>query len=355
MILRGFIRSAGLGVLIGLTIVWLASLAIHIITLIVRPISAEYFKYFLLFVVGHIIGIALIHFSTLATMLLSARVRRVRVFISFQHAFEPLAQEVEAACAARGFVPLRIPFVEGRAHNDTVRDVDERLREADVLIAIPGPRQSAMDQEVAKASFVNRGIVFLKNNQEHRDVSLCYKGHPVFDIQAVRNGDFELMLRFVSLAMNRAGILAAGYGRGVMNGIGRGIQAFLVAYIVILPVLGVLGLICLATVIVLAIFDWQLLVSVYQRAAVLEEVFEKGAVAVAIAAVLPISLARTITAWNAASQIVYRGFQSGELTPDELISHIDEAVGLEEEVIAAMVGGKEALAGRSGRHASAKA
>jgi hypothetical protein len=136
----------------------------------------------------------------LSMLLLFARAgRRARVFISFQHAREKTAVELERALHASGLIVRRIPFRHDYQHDALLRDIQEEIRRCDAVVCLPGAGPSFVEHEILVASTLRRYIVFLVGKTEPRLPNTAYYGYPVFRLERVERLEFKPVAELIML------------------------------------------------------------------------------------------------------------------------------------------------------------
>jgi len=179
--------------------------------------------------VGYVALFALVH--VIISIATGTKMRRVRVFVSFKHEFEPIADELSAL--NDGSIQLvKIPFREGRDHDDVIAESLEAVSEADMVIAVPGPTSSWMANELGLAVGTNKPVAVIKHLPDQRLSDSLYRGYPVFDIAKLRVQQFAGLRRFLSFATKSRSDVWPQFGRCVA-GFGKLVAAsFLVWWIV---------------------------------------------------------------------------------------------------------------------------
>lgn len=152
------------------------------------------------------------------SILTGMRLRRPRVFISFQHRFEALARAIEADLSPHLTV-LRIPFVEGRDHDDVIAESLDAVRRADAVIAIPGPDASWMANELGLAVGSKKPVIVIRHLPDQKLSDSLYRGYPVFDWAAVQERGLDGLIRFTTFAAKSVTDLPS-YYRRVFAGFG---------------------------------------------------------------------------------------------------------------------------------------
>lgn len=134
-------------------------------------------------------------------LLVLARWRAIRAFVSYSHEDEDHATRLEAGLRQRGLSVRRLEFT-AREHDALLEEVREGLRWADVLVAIPGSDRSFAEAEVLAASVSGKPVVLVA---QHPTVSLpntALSGYPVFDFERVEKAQWRPLARFANFATN---------------------------------------------------------------------------------------------------------------------------------------------------------
>lgn len=128
------------------------------------------------------------------------RKRRTRVFISFQHEREAIADTLAAEMTKCGIRPKKLPFVESPDHNTLIDQVDQEIHACDIFVCVPGNRPSFVDNEVGKASFGKKPVlfVFVEADAPPHLPNTAKKGYPVFALEGLQREGFRTLANFCS-------------------------------------------------------------------------------------------------------------------------------------------------------------
>jgi hypothetical protein len=123
--------------------------------------------------------------------------RRGRVFISYQHDCESIADQIAVELRAKKIDVRKLDFVENVAHDELLDQVKEGIRRADVLICIPGISRSFVDSEVSMAFGLERMMIFALDRSVAQHVpDTAKKGYPVFDLERLQANGFLVLASF---------------------------------------------------------------------------------------------------------------------------------------------------------------
>ena len=127
------------------------------------------------------------------------RLRRIRIFISFKHDYEPIVTEIEKALEGPAIHVIRLPFQPGRDHNDVIRESLGAVNSADAVVVVPGAEASWMANELGHAVASHKPIVVIKHLSDQPLSASLYSGYPVFAWNKIQN-DFKPLRRFLVFA-----------------------------------------------------------------------------------------------------------------------------------------------------------
>jgi len=132
-------------------------------------------------------------------MMSLVRKRRTRVFISFHHEREPIADVLAAEMTKCGIRAEKLPFVESPDHDTLIDQVNQEIRDCDIFVCVPGKFPSFVDNEVSKASYGEKPIlfVFVEADAQHLP-NMAKKGCPVFALEELQRGGFRTLANFCS-------------------------------------------------------------------------------------------------------------------------------------------------------------
>jgi hypothetical protein len=151
-----------------------------------------------------IVSAALLIGAVCAVHLLISLLRkpRTRVFISFEHEREPIADMLANEMTKAGMSAEKHPFVKSPGHNILLRKLRQGIRDCDIFVCVPGIRPSFVDSEVFLASGLHKPIVFVLIEAEAPHVpNTALYGYPVFSwerLQRLRRAGFRVLASFCS-------------------------------------------------------------------------------------------------------------------------------------------------------------
>lgn len=163
---------------------------------------------------GYVVCFFFIHLVISAVT--GIRLRRIRVFISFKHDYEAIADAIEQGLACPAIRVIRIPFTRGRDHDDVIADSLNAVTRADAVVVVPGPGSSWMANELGHAAGSYKPIAVIKHLSDQTLSASLYRGYPVFAWDKI-HGDFAPLRRFlVFAARSRADVLPQ-FGRSIVG------------------------------------------------------------------------------------------------------------------------------------------
>jgi hypothetical protein len=174
-----------------------------------RPTTKSLYQWLMVAAHPKIVGLfilaivldALVVGAVCAVHLLISLVRkpRARVFISYQHEREPIADALADEMTKRGIRAEKLPFVESPDSDTLLDQVKQQIRDCHVLICVPGNRPSFVDNEVAMAFYGEKPMLFvlIEADAVHLPNS-AKKGYPVFALERLQRKGFQTLANFCS-------------------------------------------------------------------------------------------------------------------------------------------------------------
>jgi hypothetical protein len=127
------------------------------------------------------------------------RKRRTRVFISFQHEREPIADALADEMTKCGVRAQKLPFVESPDSDTLLEQVNQGIRDCDIFVCVPGKFPSFVDGEVSKAHGLLKPMLFVFVEADPPRLSnYAKKGYPVFALEALQREGFRTLANFCS-------------------------------------------------------------------------------------------------------------------------------------------------------------
>jgi hypothetical protein len=128
--------------------------------------------------------------------------RRTRVFISFEHEREPIADTLASEITKYGIRAEKLPFKENPDHDTLVYQVSRGIRDCDVFVCVPGKRPSFVDYEVGVALGAKKPMLFVLIEADAPHLpDTALKGYPVFALerlQRFQRKGFRILASFCS-------------------------------------------------------------------------------------------------------------------------------------------------------------
>jgi len=129
---------------------------------------------------------------------LALRGRRARVFISFQHERESLAEILAGRFVSAGIQPVKLPFLDNPDHDRLLDEVKQAIRHCDVFICVPGRNPSFVESEVSMAFGLEKPLLFVVSEQDTpRLPNTAKKGYPILGLERLE-GNFTTFVNFCS-------------------------------------------------------------------------------------------------------------------------------------------------------------
>jgi hypothetical protein len=130
------------------------------------------------------------------------RKRRTRVFISFQHEREPIADTLANEMTKCGIRAEKLPFKENPERELLILQVMQQIRDCDICVCVPGNRPSFVEGEVLALSVARKPIVFVLIEADAPHLpNTALEGYPVFSwerLQRLRRAGFRILASFCS-------------------------------------------------------------------------------------------------------------------------------------------------------------
>ena len=153
-----------------------------------------------LFILAIVAGALLIGAVFAVHWLISlVRKRRTRVFISFQHEREPIADALVDEMTKCGIRAEKLPFVESPDSDRLLIQVKQQIRDCDVFVCVPGKRPSFVDYEVGMAFQIDKLLLFVLIEADAAHLpNTALKGYPVFALERLEREGFRTLANFCS-------------------------------------------------------------------------------------------------------------------------------------------------------------
>ena len=127
------------------------------------------------------------------------RKRRTRVFISFHHEREPIADMLANEMTKGGIRAEKHPFVKSPDHDVLLVQLRQGIRDCDIFVCVPGNRPSFVEGEVLAASTLYKPIVFVLIEADTPHLpNTALKGYPVFALERLQRKGFRILASFCS-------------------------------------------------------------------------------------------------------------------------------------------------------------
>jgi len=179
---------------------------------------------------AYLAGFALLHL--VISVVTGTALRHVKIFISFQHDYEPIATEIAKALPARDIAVIKLPFTSGRDHDDVIAQSLDAVTSADAIVVVPGAEPSWMANELGHAVGSRKPIAVIKHLADQRLSDSLYRGYPVFGWDKLKSGGFAPLRRFLAFSTKSRSDVWPQFGRS-LAGFGSFVIAGFFAWYVI--------------------------------------------------------------------------------------------------------------------------
>jgi len=151
--------------------------------------------------------------SALHLLISLVRKRRTRVFISFQHERESIADLLADEMRKCGIRAEKLPFVENPDHDTLVYQVTQQILDCDIFVCVPGKFPSFVQSEILGASTAKKPtlFIFIEADAQHLP-DTAMKGCPVFALEELQREGFQTLANFCSYLAADARSTARLYG-----------------------------------------------------------------------------------------------------------------------------------------------
>jgi len=125
--------------------------------------------------------------------------RRIRVFVSFEHKLEPIAEEIANALGRTELIVERVQFDTHASHDEVLSRVRGALQHCDAVVCLPGTRSSFVESEILVASTMRRLIVFVVSRDSPRVPNTAMYGYPVFVLEKLQHRGYRELASGIKL------------------------------------------------------------------------------------------------------------------------------------------------------------
>jgi hypothetical protein len=154
----------------------------------------------LLFILAIVLAALLIGAVFGVHLLISlVRKRRTRVFISFHHEREPIADALVGEMTKCGIRAEKLPFMESPDSDTLLDQVKRQILDCHIFICVPGNRPSFVEHEVSMAFIVEKPLLFILSEADAGHLpNTAKKGYPVFALEGLQREGFRTLANFCS-------------------------------------------------------------------------------------------------------------------------------------------------------------
>jgi hypothetical protein len=130
--------------------------------------------------------------------------RKSKIFISYQHDHEDLADELINKINGFYTVAVKLPFIKNPDHNSLLTNIKREISSCDIFICLPGKNASFVENEVMMAFGLDKPILFIMTEAEYPYIpNTAKKGYPIFILNQLKMDGFRILTDFCSyLASN---------------------------------------------------------------------------------------------------------------------------------------------------------
>lgn len=125
------------------------------------------------------------------------RSRPARVFVSYQHGRQALAQTVVQRMCQAGLLVDWLPFVDLPQHDQLLDSIRDKVAACDFFICLPGPAPSHVDHEVAAAVQLGKPLLFIVDQPDGLMPNTAQKSYPVLATEPLVAADLAPLVRLL--------------------------------------------------------------------------------------------------------------------------------------------------------------
>jgi hypothetical protein len=124
--------------------------------------------------------------------------RNLRIFISFNRLRGDVAGQLQSFLENCKFHVSRVPFVESAEHQVTLQKIIELLKQSELVVCIPGPSISFVENEVLAATAIGHPVILLVSEKDGSIPDTADKRYPVFQLESLVDQGFHPIEAFLS-------------------------------------------------------------------------------------------------------------------------------------------------------------
>ncbi|UZE14243.1 hypothetical protein [Pseudomonas sp. B21-053] len=119
-----------------------------------------------------------------------ARRNKLAVFVSYHHSKLTVMEELISMIGDSRLHFEYLPFVTAPEHDQLLDAIQDRIRQCDMVLCIPGPEPSFVQHEVMAAIHLEKPLIFLVEYNSGRLPNTAQRGYPVFNLKRVQSRRF---------------------------------------------------------------------------------------------------------------------------------------------------------------------
>jgi hypothetical protein len=112
---------------------------------------------------------------------------KAKVFISYEHGQESVAELIAKQLQNRSIVIYKLPFVDAPEHDELLDDVRASIVRSNLILCIPGRQTSFVENEIAMAFALSKPMLFVLSESDTPFLpNTAKKGYPLFDREQIK-------------------------------------------------------------------------------------------------------------------------------------------------------------------------
>jgi hypothetical protein len=124
---------------------------------------------------------------------------RAKVFVSYEHQQNKVADLIASQLQRRSFEIFKLPFVDTPNHDSLLDEVRNSIVYSDLILCVPGRQSSFVENEIAMAFALNKPMLFILSESNTAFLpNTAKKGYPLFDREQVEADQCATLADFCS-------------------------------------------------------------------------------------------------------------------------------------------------------------
>jgi hypothetical protein len=144
----------------------------------------------------------------IATIILHAHLLRRRhpiVFISYKHAkMGHLLPDIATAFERGGLVASFVPFKPKADRDEIIDEVEDRIRQCDVVVCLPGDEPSWVESEVASAGAQRKPLILVLPRENNGAPDSASRQYPALILELLAARDYAPLVDFIGYVHGNA-------------------------------------------------------------------------------------------------------------------------------------------------------